>query len=38
MPKINESGLVVLALLIAKSPPSEKEIIIRLIINLINQK
>ncbi len=36
LPKINESGLVALALLIASSPPSEKEILIKLVINLIN--
>lgn len=35
-PKINESGLVALTLLIASSPPSEKEILIKLVINLIN--
>lgn len=35
-PKINESGLVSLALLIASSPPSEKKILVKLIINLIN--
>lgn len=35
LPKINESGLVALALLIAASPPSEKTILIRLVINLI---
>ncbi len=34
--KINESGLVSLALLIAQSDPKEKEMMIRLVINLIN--
>ena len=38
LPKINESWLVSLALLIATSPPSEKEILIKLTINLITNK
>lgn len=35
-PKINDNGLVALALLVAQSKPSEKELMIKLIINLIN--
>lgn len=35
-PKINESGLVALAILVATSPPTEKDIMTKLIINLIN--
>ncbi len=34
--KINESGLVSLALLIAQSHPREKEMMIKLVVNLIN--
>ncbi len=33
--KINESGLVALALLVAESNPNQKEMMIRLIVNLI---
>ncbi len=36
--KINESGLVSLALLIAQSNPKEKEMMIKLVVNLINEK
>jgi hypothetical protein len=35
--KINDNGLTALALLIAQSNPSEKEKIIELMINLINE-
>lgn len=34
--KINDTGLTTLALLIAQSDPREKEMMIRLVINLIN--
>ncbi|MFN5847642.1 MAG: type II toxin-antitoxin system death-on-curing family toxin, partial [Chitinophagales bacterium] len=34
--KINDNGLVVLALLVAQSDPAEKELMIKLVINLIN--
>lgn len=34
--KINDNGLVVLALLVAQSNPDDKELMIQLIINLIN--
>ena len=34
--KINDNGLVALALLVAQSNPKEKELMIKLIINLIN--
>jgi death-on-curing family protein len=34
--KINDNGLVALALLVAQSNPAEKELMIKLIINLIN--
>lgn len=34
--KINDNGLVALALLVAQSDPADKELMIRLIINLIN--
>lgn len=33
--KINENGLVALALLIAESHPSQKDLMIRLIVNLL---
>lgn len=33
--KINDNGLVALALLVAQSNPAEKELMIKLIINLI---
>ena len=36
--KINDNGLVALALLVAQSNPSDKDLIIKLIINLINNK
>ena len=36
--KINDNGLVALALLVASSNPQEKELMIRLIINLINEQ
>lgn len=36
--KINDNGLTALALLIAQSNPSDKELMIRLIVNLINSK
>lgn len=36
--KINDNALVALALLVAQSNPSEKELMIRLIINLINTR
>lgn len=36
--KINDNGLVALALLVAQSDPNEKELMIKLIINLINQQ
>ncbi len=36
--KINDNGLTALALLVAQSNPSDKEIMIRLIINLINSR
>lgn len=35
-PKINDNALVALALLVAQSNPSDKEIMIKLVINLIN--
>lgn len=36
--KINDNGLVALALLVAQSNPQEKELMIKLIINLINEQ
>ncbi len=36
--KINDNGLVALALLVAQSNPKEKNLMIRLIINLINEQ
>jgi|SRR5688500_9560606 len=36
--KINDNGLVALALLVAQSDPSDKELMIKLIINLINSR
>jgi len=33
--KVNENGLVALALLVAESDPGHKEMIIRLIVNLL---
>jgi death-on-curing family protein len=36
--KINDNGLVALALLVASSNPQEKELMIKLIINLINEQ
>lgn len=36
--KINEAGLTTLALLIAQSHPKEKEMMIKLVVNLINEK
>lgn len=36
--KINDSALVALALLIAESKPAQKEVMIRLVVNLINKK
>ncbi len=36
--KINDNGLVALALLVAQSNPDDKELIIKLIINLINSR
>lgn len=36
--KINDNGLVALALLVAQSDPNEKELMIKLVINLINQQ
>ncbi len=36
--KINDNGLVALALLVAQSNPNDKELFIKLIINLINNK
>ena len=36
--KINDTGLTTLALLIAQSDPREKEMMIRLVVNLINTK
>ncbi len=36
--KINDTGLVSLALLIAQSDPKEKDMMIRLVVNLINKK
>ncbi|MFM7557268.1 MAG: hypothetical protein ACKO6C_04545 [Alphaproteobacteria bacterium] len=35
---INDNGLVALALLVASSNPKEKALIIKLIINLINEQ
>ena len=35
--KINEAGLTTLALLIAQSDPKEKEMMVKLVVNLINQ-
>ncbi|HEY5390847.1 MAG TPA: hypothetical protein VIJ57_01935 [Hanamia sp.] len=34
--KINDNGLTTLALLLAQSKPAEKELMIKLVINLIN--
>ena len=34
--KINDNGLVALALLVASSNPKEKNLIVQLIVNLIN--
>ena len=36
--KINDNGLVALALLVAQSDPNDKELMIELIINLINTR
>ena len=36
--KINDNGLVALALLIAQSDPREKEMMIKLVVNLINTR
>jgi prophage maintenance system killer protein len=36
--KINDNGLVALALLVAQSNPDDKELMVKLIINLINNK
>ncbi len=36
--KINDNALVALALLIAESAPSQKEIMIKLVVNLINRR
>jgi death-on-curing family protein len=36
--KINDNGLVALALLVAQSDPAEKELMIQLVINLINNR
>jgi death-on-curing family protein len=36
--KINEAGLTTLALLIAQSHPKEKEMMVKLVVNLINEK
>jgi death-on-curing family protein len=36
--KINDNGLVALALLVAQSDPAEKELMIKLVINLINNQ
>ena len=36
--KINDNGLVALALLVAQSDPNEKELMIKLVINLINKQ
>jgi hypothetical protein len=36
--KINENALVALALLVAQSDPADMELMIKLIINLINQE
>jgi hypothetical protein len=36
--KINEAGLAALALLIAESKPSQKDVMVKLIVNLINKK
>ena len=36
--KINDTALVALALLIAESRPQQKEIMVKLVVNLINRK
>ena len=36
--KINEAGLTTLALLIAQSDPKEKDMMVRLVVSLINEK
>jgi hypothetical protein len=36
--KINDTGLTTLALLIAQSDPREKEMMVKLVVNLINEK
>ena len=36
--KINDNGLVALALLVAQSNPNDKELMVQLIINLINSR
>jgi len=36
--KSNDNGLVALALLVAQSDPAEKELMIKLVINLINNQ
>jgi hypothetical protein len=38
MPKINDNALVALALLTAESEPRNKELMIRLIMNLLAEK
>jgi hypothetical protein len=36
--KINDAALAALALLVAESKPDQKDVMIRLIVNLINKK
>jgi hypothetical protein len=36
--KINDNGLVALALLIAQSNPDDKDLMIKLVVNLINNR
>ncbi|MEK7790435.1 MAG: Fic family protein, partial [Deltaproteobacteria bacterium] len=36
--KINDTALVALALLIAESEPKQKDVMVKLIVNLINRK
>ena len=36
-PKINDNALVALALLVAQSDPSHKELLVKLVVNLINE-
>jgi len=36
--KVNDTALIALALLVAESKPVQKEVMVKLIVNLINRK